>query len=293
MTRVQVQCPNNDQFVSQHLGGLRTATEIRAAVKQGASEITVDFSRSTWVEAPLIVPIACLINELQDDGWNVSITHPNEPTTKHYLNTICFPGGITNTQSRTGTSLPLFKLDPDSETDALEEVNDKIRELIGRTHAESKSAVLNAVSVPLGEMLDNIDQHSEFSHAALMAQFYPTKEYVDICLADNGISIPGSYERCDIHFTTDAEAVRMAVERGISTKEDVAGVKQRGKGLRTIHNIVCNGLFGELLISARNCVMHITRNNSRIVPNSRWDGTVVAARILPPGPDFEITDFVV
>jgi hypothetical protein len=51
----------------------------------------------------------------------------------------------------------------------------------------------NAFRYFLGELCQNVYDHSCFEHAHLMVQRYPRKGFVEIVIVDDGISIPGSY----------------------------------------------------------------------------------------------------
>lgn len=42
--------------------------------------------------------------------------------------------------------------------------------------------------------------HSEFETAFIMAQHYPNMGFTDVCFYDDGISIPGRFEKSDVEF---------------------------------------------------------------------------------------------
>lgn len=100
----------------------------------------------------------------------------------------------------------------------------------------------NTFKYLVGEMVDNIYQHSEFNNAMVMAQKYPRKKYADICFIDDGISINGSFKKKGLLLEEDYIAIEEAIN-GLSTKD-----KDRGTGLNTNFRIFTEGLNGEILI---------------------------------------------
>jgi hypothetical protein len=84
----------------------------------------------------------------------------------------------------------------------------------------------NAFKYVTNEIVTNIYEHSGFTHAYLMAQ--EQSGFMDLCFYDDGVSIPGSFKRRGMNFSSDVEAIAEAVN-GLSTK----GGMERGYGLGT------------------------------------------------------------
>ena len=103
----------------------------------------------------------------------------------------------------------------------------------------------NAFAYLIGELVDNVYQHSSFSTAYIMAQKYPTKRFIEISIMDNGITIPGAFKEAGFEFD-DPIALSEAI-KGLSTKHD----KERGFGLISSINLLTKGLDGECLIVSR------------------------------------------
>ena len=104
----------------------------------------------------------------------------------------------------------------------------------------------NAIKYIISEFCDNVEQHSEFSYASIMAQYYPSKNFVDIGIIDNGTSIPLLFKKNKLSFLEDGEAIDKAM-RGYSTKNEDG----RGKGLISTKSIVDHGLKGQFYIISR------------------------------------------
>ncbi|MHB1806889.1 MAG: hypothetical protein ACYCR2_07815 [Thermoplasmataceae archaeon] len=112
----------------------------------------------------------------------------------------------------------------------------------------------NAFKYLMSELIDNMYQHSEFNIAYTMCQVIRKKKYVEICFLDNGISIPGNFERHEIDFKDDPTAIKMAVD-GISTKGDYES-GERGFGLQSTLNMYCEGAQAEAMVVSRNGIYY-------------------------------------
>lgn len=141
--------------------------------------------------------------------------------------------------------------------------------------------IRNAISYMLSEIIDNITEHSHCERGYIFAQYYPSKKYIDICIADNGISILGSYikaGRKDI--TTDVEALQCA-GTGVSTK-NLPNAENRGYGIMTCKNMLAKGLKGIYFLLSGQAFHAMNNENTSYIglPNNiKWDGTIVALRI--------------
>lgn len=53
----------------------------------------------------------------------------------------------------------------------------------------------NAYKYVIGELVDNIYEHSEFKYAYVMAQKYGYRQFIELGFLDDGITIPGSFNK--------------------------------------------------------------------------------------------------
>ena len=133
----------------------------------------------------------------------------------------------------------------------------------------------------ISETIDNIPEHSQAERGFIFAQAYPVGGFLDLCIADNGITLRGSYEKTDqIEVTSDLEAIRAANDR-VSSKNrpDCEG---RGFGIYTVKKMLTTGLHGQYLIASGDSLYVKGRgydNYYHIPAGLRWDGTIVALRI--------------
>ena len=149
----------------------------------------------------------------------------------------------------------------------------------------------NAFKYLIGEMVTNIYEHSMFNNALVMAQKYATKKYVDICFCDNGISIPGSFERAGMFFEDDFEAIGAAIN-GTSSKMN----HERGWGMGSSARICLEGLGGSMLIASRGGTIEFHQGNpKRYIDTDRSDyrysGTLISMRFPYPAPEVDVYEF--
>ncbi|MEA1907478.1 MAG: ATP-binding protein [Euryarchaeota archaeon] len=137
----------------------------------------------------------------------------------------------------------------------------------------------NCFNYLIGELIDNVYEHSEFSTARVMAQKYINKRFVEISILDDGISIPGCFEKHDAHFSDDCIAIASAIN-GKSTKDD-----GRGFGLGSSVKLYVDGLCGELLLVSRNGALYKNRDKELKYNTGnayQLHGTLISIRVPYP-----------
>lgn len=153
---------------------------------------------------------------------------------------------------------------------------------------ERQSGAANGMEMPLsyflGELIDNIEQHSESKYAYIFSQYLPNEGCIDLCIADEGITIYGSFIRAGKHIDkikgNEAMALQMANE-GVSTK-DRPSAENRGYGISVSRNMLVNGLGGAFfMLSGQAFHRHDKRGTDFVnLPEPiGWDGTVILLRI--------------
>jgi hypothetical protein len=148
----------------------------------------------------------------------------------------------------------------------------------------------NTVRYLLWELIDNIYQHSDFSSAFVMFQKYPLKGFTELCIIDNGISIPKSYELKKYRFKTDIEAFQLAL-KGISTKSD----RERGYGFRTSLEILRKGLSSTCFIASRNAALIADRETLEVCSIGKlniYQGTIISTRIPETSKKVNLYDYL-
>ena len=254
-----------------------------------ATEVQLDLTDAQWTVPLYLSPVAVAIQQLEDASVDVTVQCSDK--IQRYIDQIGFPDGYIHPSESYENALPLCRLNTDSDEDAIEIVGSKIYDLL-RTHLPNQpGGVLTGLQYTITEIIDNVDQHSQCGQGTLLVQHYPQKDTVDVCVADNGVSIQGTYDMFDIDYVDGVDALRKAL-RGISTKPDAG--HERGYGLRTTTKMVCEGLHGSVLLSSNDATLYKdgTDEPTAVLPDQQWSGTVFAARLNLPDDEFEWSQYV-
>ncbi|MCK4797951.1 MAG: hypothetical protein KAT05_11240 [Spirochaetes bacterium] len=236
----------------------------------------IDLSKFTWFYPTSLLPLCNLIKN------NERICISPRENVSNYINTV-----MGTTYSPNKSYLPIIFLPTDS-TDGGRLLN-KLNiwydggKLCGGT---------NAFNYLIGEFVDNIYQHSEFMNGCVLAQKYDAKGFLEIAFFDDGISIPGCFERNDIAFSSDSEAIHKATN-GYTTKKSI----ERGFGMKTSINLYVNGIGGELLIVSRGGALYKSHHNNeeklyKLSSTYELEGTLIAVRIPYPAKEVNIYEHI-
>lgn len=149
--------------------------------------------------------------------------------------------------------------------------------------------VKNAIYYPIEELVENIFQHSGRHEGHVFAQYYPTKEFLDLCIVDRGIGLATSYKQGRGLSVSDEEAIEMALE-GYSVKPE----ESRGYGIRTSKRVICEGLNGEFVLISGKAALYSSKHKNVIydLPDFYWEGVIVAYRIPKPQHPVDIYPFL-
>jgi len=121
---------------------------------------------------------------------------------------------------------------------------------------------------------------------------------IDICIADSGISIYGSYIAADKFVEeigdNDAIALLKAIS-GYSTK-DRPGAESRGFGISTSSKMLVEGLGGAMFILSGGAFFRNDENGAKVVKlpdRFEWGGTIALLRIPITAPkEFNIYNYI-
>ena len=135
----------------------------------------------------------------------------------------------------------------------------------------------------VSELANNIYDHAGCGNKSLQSYIFSKLHFgdkkLDICVIDDGISIPGLFESFDVDFNDDCHAIEKAIG-SFSTVSDT--FFERGNGLRTIVRLVSEGNNGEILIISRSGCLHICGENYKyylLDEKYSFNGTVVGVRL--------------
>ena len=283
MKSIIISKPSNDSLVAQLGSFYNTLKGITFGEK-----LEFDLSLLDWVCPLLILPISAYIEETKSE-FKV-----DRCRIKSYLEKISFPKGVNSISSfqrqiqKHKNYIPISILNEKEKVDRerLESLfSEKIYNILGNV-----SGAQNAVCYPIAELVTNIFEHSKKDSGFIFGQFYPTKNYLDICIVDCGRGFAKTYKEEKGLILTDEEAISEAM-KGNSVKKD----KERGYGIRTSKNVVCNALKGGgFILLSGSCALVSVRQKEKLVslPNFYWQGTIITYRIPKPTASIDISPYI-
>lgn len=261
-------------------------------------EHIIDFSTTTFVSPAFILPLMVFVK-----GTDTKINFQNITP---YMVLCYFGEGMLPDKMRktefmaqmeayaTKTYTPIINF-PASENrvDDKNSILSTVESIITRQIGLSPNVTMG-LKYMVGEMVDNITEHSNSERGYIFAQAYPTKKYLDICIADTGISLLGSYRKLpENEIDSDLEAIQ-AANRGISTK-NLPDAENRGYGIVTSRKMLIDGLGGQfIMISGSAMYLHGKKVDQFIaLPNQiHWKGTIIACRIPYINHQFQYINYI-
>ncbi len=243
------------------------------------SETTLDMSSLEWINPFSAILLNNALAEKHE--CNIKLILPRKEKVSEYLRRIGFHS-LHEKHNVTSVPIHSFKESP-------ERVFNSISGLIDRYFPKILSSG-NAIKYIISELCDNIDQHSKFTQASIMAQCYEKKGYVVVGVVDNGISIPSNFEEFGRgNIISDPEAILGAI-KGHSTKLELG----RGWGLQTTKDIVNKGFKGEFFVLSRGGFVVIEANDSKLykLENHKFNGTAVYCKFKIPEERINIGPFI-
>ena len=212
---------------------------------------------------------------------------------KSYLETINFPQGVDSVttfeqQLHKGKSfvpISILKKDAREQRERLETLFlEMIYKILGNTKGTE-----NAIYYPVAEFVSNIFDHSKKDEGFVFGQLYQSKNFLDMCIVDNGRGLANAYKAENKVELSDVDAIKQALE-GYSTKRD----RERGYGIRTSIRVVCEALGGGFVLLSGNAALLSLDNKKSIVslPGFYWQGVIIAYRIPKPTHPINITPYI-
>lgn len=167
-----------------------------------------------------------------------------------------------------------------SNLDSLQSILQKI--ICKQSNADYR--ITNPLSYFLGELIDNMNEHSKGKYGYIFAQFLKKEGCIDLVLADDGRTIFGSYIHSEKYLDEingdEAVALKMATE-GKSTKNR-PGAENRGYGISSSQEMLVDGLGGSFFILSGGAFYRYdqSQKDSVKLPHIiNWNGTIILMRI--------------
>lgn len=160
-------------------------------------------------------------------------------------------------------------------------------------HIGMSQSVSDSLDLSLGEIVDNVVQHSaSISPGVVCAQYYPASAYVEICVADCGIGIPRSMGNNPKYAgKSDRDLLDMAFERGTGEwfGNSVLGTSKASGGMGlSFATALVQAVEGHIWAVTREAAIHIFARGREPLDGLHYPGTLVVMRI--PATFGEVTE---
>lgn len=276
-----------DDKVGQQLLSIKNILDDTVELQKSDEVVDLDFTKYSFSPPLLAVFFAAFLERFQQ--FNSINTNNNS-----YLSYQYFPDGLKTdeidnwdeilNQYKTKTYLPIIRFSTSKDEDSaikrnnlLSHVGNMIKEITG-----IPSNYYTAFSYLISELTDNIVDHSNAKYGWLSFQYYRSKGYLDLCIADSGIGLLKSYQEYEgekdyTHITDHLSALDNVI-KGESTKH----LKERGYGVHTSREILVKGLNGIFIMLTGNALL---ANYNLVDIKANYDGTLAMLRI--PCVDFK------
>jgi hypothetical protein len=246
-----------------------------------------------------VIPIASIINQKK-------LRYNYQGENASYLKVIRFPEGI-NELSGLGfqkTYIPIIhfhlgSLNKQEISQQLNVLHSKFLNLLRiNIIADERFIELitnNTFGFVLGEMIDNIEEHSNAKNMYLFAQYWVKNNSCEVCLLDDGDGLLGSLKNVGRDVNNSYEALRKILETGLSAKTEYGDIKQ-GTGIKYTRLALTNReINGEFFIMSGNAAfLHSAKNGETFInfKNYFWQGAIVMMKLNKPISTFNLYNYV-
>ncbi len=259
----------------------------------------IAIERQSFITPVYILPIATAINNKK---LKVSFTGDTS-----YLETICFPKGISDLNSSRylgGTYFPivnvsLHDLSYEKSAECVDALHSKYLDLLQNNIIANKEFLKlikkSTFGFLLGEMTTNVAEHASASNIYVFAQYWLQSNSCEICLLDNGQGVFGSLREAGREVKDSHDALDKVLKEGLSASDEHGDIK-RGTGIRNTRKALVNKeINGEFFImSGNSAFLHSSQAGERFftLQNYSWQGTIIMLRINNPLRSFNMYKYV-
>ncbi len=251
-------------------------------VAENKSEIEV--RDSTWITPFSVLPI-CAMAERHGKDLIVHSSCSSDVLT--YLKTIGFPKGFQECgPSEYKSYIPITRLELPTNIQNVNAATTEYAKLISSTAPSENVRILRfIIDYIVGEMTNNILEHSEAGNLWMFAQKWTKGEELEFCIVDDGITFLGRYKKDGFAVADDTDALAQAIENRRSVKQIRNPSEDRGYGLSTTKKLITGdelrGRFAVLSGSGGYFKKHGQKERLFSFPG-RFDGTIISGRVNFP-----------
>jgi len=273
------------------------------AETEAADVVQWDFADVTFLHPFFLTPLAIYKNTSGKDIECINMSL----RIQSYLNSICFDRMLHFGQEKREdieavmqkytdkTYLPLCSF---AMTDSNKDTFGSIIKSILMKQANISQGGSSSLSYLISELLDNIYEHSQSPNGYVFSQYLEHERVIDLCIADTGITVAGSFEQAKLYQKEidgkEAEALKLANE-GYSTKNRPEA-ENRGYGISTSKAMLVVGMKGAFFMLSGGAFHRYENGANDYIDLKnifRWHGTIILMRIpvVLPG-NFNYIDYL-
>ncbi len=273
------------------------------AETEAADAVLWDFADVTFLHPFFIAPLAIYKNTSGKDIKCINMSLRIQA----YLNSICFDRMLYFDQEKRDdvesvmqkyTDKSFLPLCSFAMTNANKDAFGSIMKAVLMKQTNIGPKGNSSLSYLISELLDNIYEHSQSPYGYLFSQYSEKEGVINLCIADTGISIAGSFEKAGLYQEeidgNEAEALKLANE-GYSTKNRPEA-ENRGYGISTSKAMLVNGMKGAFFMLSGGAFHRYENGTNYYIDLKnifRWIGTIVLMRIPVVLPDdFNYIDYL-
>ena len=259
------------------------------AETEAAGAVQWDFTGVTFLHPFFLAPLAIYKNTSGKDIECINISL----RLQSYLNSICFDRMLHFDQEKREdveavmqkymdkTYLPLCSF---AMTDSNKDTFGSIMKSVLMKQTDFGRGGSSSLSYLISELLDNISEHSQSPNGYVFSQFLEKEGVIDLCIADTGITVAGSFELAELYQEeidgSETEALKLANE-GYSTKNRPEA-ENRGYGISTSKAMLVTGMKGGFFMLSGGAFHRYENGTNDYIGLKnifRWKGTVILLRI--------------
>lgn len=257
--------------------------------------IILNYDNARFTHPFFSMAIPLIIKQNERIGRVVELQHNfSRQVIKEYMKHINFPKGIDPgilpqgrfpeylATFRTKTYLPIINF-PTGDGYEITQVRDHFLSAINQLLMEIcglKAHMTTALMYLIDEAVNNVLHHAHDDKGYLLAQFYQSKGYIDIVIADIGRTLLESYQSLERYKMILSN--KDAMEAALAGKSTKSGNVDRGFGISTSKDMLTKGLNGKYFLWSGNVINIHTSERNEVVDLSEtinWQGVYLCLRI--------------
>ena len=258
-----------------NLEGFRSLAHLASATEELVeSSLELSFASLPAFDAQMAAPLGAILARIADRNNSISIVDvPWGPLENLSQNGFLTAFGFGMPAIISGTTLPYTRI---ATSDGSQFYDYLDTHLLGKGLPEMTSEFSLLLKQSLGEVFVNTETHSDSQLGVFVCgQFHPVQQRLHVSIADAGITIPERVKRRFAASLQPISALRWALAKGNTTKEDTPG----GLGLKQLQEFVFRNEGAVQIASGKAC-LHFAAGTAQFNEFEHpFPGTVVAIEV--------------